>query len=222
LRDVVTLRPADLAFRAMGTDIRLIGHDVSRARRWLAGFEQTLSHFRPDSELSRLNADSRPVVPASHLLRTAIAAALWAARLTRGLVVPALGPWQEVIVLEDAISRPPGLRFDLGGSAKGLAADRLATAIRGTADCGGDIRVVGSRIVESDHGAYRIADGAIATSGTDRRGHHIFDPRTGRPARLRHTTATALAPTALEAEARAKAALISGDDAWLVHGGRLA
>jgi thiamine biosynthesis lipoprotein len=220
---LVTLPREDISFRAMGTDVRLIGHDVQRARRWLAHFARTLTTFDPTSELCRLNADPRRVVTASPLLCTAIEAALWAARLTDGLVVPTLGRWRDVHVLQDAIDRPPGTTFDLNGTAKGLAADRLATAIRGVADCGGDIRCVGTQDVHTPTGdVIRITDGAIATSGTDRRGHHVIDPRTRQPARTRHTTATALAPTALEAEARAKAALITGDDAWLVHGGHLA
>jgi thiamine biosynthesis lipoprotein len=71
--------------------------------------------------------------------------------------------------------------------------------------------------------------GGVATSGIDRRcwegGHHLLDPSTGRPAYTGLVGATALAPTAVEAEARAKAAVLSGPEGgrdWLTeHGGFL-
>jgi thiamine biosynthesis lipoprotein len=42
--------------------------------------------------------------------------------------------------------------------------------------------------------------------------HHLLDPSTGEPAWTGLIAATALAPTALEAEALAKAALLSGPE----------
>ena len=69
-----------------------------------------------------------------------------------------------------------------------------------------------------------LRDGAAATSGVTRRGWHLIDPGTGRPARTGVVQATALAPTALEAEVRAKAALLAGPEAGpehLAHGGLL-
>jgi len=77
---------------------------------------------------------------------------------------------------------------------------------------------------------HAAAEGAVATSGVTRRtwitgdgrSHHLIDPRTGRPADTGLIQVTALAPTAVEAEYRAKAALLSGLDGaleWLVHGG---
>ena len=80
---------------------------------------------------------------------------------------------------------------------------------------------------------FAVADGGVATSGITRRSwldargrpaHHLLDPATGRPAYTGVLQATALAPTALEAEWRAKAALLAGPDAaagWLPHGGVL-
>jgi thiamine biosynthesis lipoprotein len=76
-----------------------------------------------------------------------------------------------------------------------------------------------------------LADGGVATSGITRRSwldargrpaHHLLDPATGSPAFTGVVQATAIAPTALEAEVRAKAAVLSGPDAalcWLPHGG---
>jgi thiamine biosynthesis lipoprotein len=131
--------------------------------------------------------------------------------------------WEQIRVGEATVTRPPGLRIDLGGSAKGLAADWAASRLRGryVVDCGGDVRVGGTHDVALRGTAHtlRVADGAVATSGIDRRvwrcgdgshAHHLLDPGTGEPAWTGLISATALAPTALEAEALAKAALLSG------------
>lgn len=86
----------DEAFRAFGTDVRLIvqGHGaraaVARARELVLDYHQRLSRFRPDSEICALNCDPRAVVPASSLLRSAVRAGLWAAERSDGLVDPCL------------------------------------------------------------------------------------------------------------------------------------
>jgi len=86
----------DNAFDCMGCEVRVLlegpnanTHGV-RAQRWLRDFDARLSRFRPESELCRLNADPRSVVPASPLLRAAVHAGLWAAQRTDGLVDPTL------------------------------------------------------------------------------------------------------------------------------------
>jgi thiamine biosynthesis lipoprotein len=129
------------------------------------------------------------------------------------------------------------VRFDLGGSAKGFAADSAAAMLAEHAsfaiDVGGDIAVGGTagapRIaaVEDPLGRrdlrFRIARGAVATSGISRRiwhtsdgfGHHLIDPSSGRPAWTGVVQATALAETAVRAEALAKAALLAGPEAAL-------
>jgi FAD:protein FMN transferase len=82
-------------FRCMGTDVRLLWPDragLEDASAWLASFDARLSRFRPASELCALNADRRPAMPTSALLRAAVRAALWAARQTGGLVDPTVLP----------------------------------------------------------------------------------------------------------------------------------
>jgi thiamine biosynthesis lipoprotein len=139
------------------------------------------------------------------------------------------------------IRRPPGLELDLGGSAKGWAADRVATRLgrhgRCAVDCGGDLRLVAARGARPGpawevrvrhpltggpaHTLY-LREGGVATSGIDARlwvgprgtlAHHLIDPATGEPAWTGLLTVTALAETALQAEALAKAALLSGPPA---------
>jgi thiamine biosynthesis lipoprotein len=124
-----------------------------------------------------------------------------------------------------------------------MACDMLAARLAGHAlfaiDCGGDLRfggaAGGTREVRVEHPfdggvawAGELSACAIATSGTLRRrwpgGHHLIDPATGRPARTGLVQATAFAPTGLEAEVRAKAALLSGPGgapSWLAYGGVL-
>jgi thiamine biosynthesis lipoprotein len=91
----------DITFEAMGSHVRfLIGEPgpgmppaaeaAERERRFVLEFDAALSRFKPESELCRLNADPRRRVPASELLRRAVAAGLAAARRTEGLVDPTL------------------------------------------------------------------------------------------------------------------------------------
>jgi thiamine biosynthesis lipoprotein len=151
--------------------------------------------------------------------------------------------WREVAVDHAAgtIARPPGLRLDLGGSGKGHVADRvaalLAPARSWVVDCGGDVRLGGAHDVHVAHplggppaARLRLADMAVATSSVVRRAwrgedgarrHHLLDPETGRPAWSGVLAATALAPTALEAETLAKVAVLRGRADALAHGGVL-
>jgi thiamine biosynthesis lipoprotein len=274
----VTALSDDVAFDCMGTRVRLVGGDVAAGRAFLERYDATLSRFRPDSELCRLNAAAGGEAPASPLLRTALAAALWAAARTGGLVDPTLAPaleasgydrdrrvpelplaealltapprrraapdpdaaWRNIAVTEHTVRRPPGLRVDTGGTGKGLAADLLVTGVaravaarhrrRWAVDCGGDLRVcappedpfevhVQHPLSGETAHVFSMTRGAVATSGLNVRlwcapdgtpRHHILDPSTRQPAWTGLIQATALAPTALEAEARAKAALLTG------------
>jgi thiamine biosynthesis lipoprotein len=155
-------------------------------------------------------------------------------------------PRIEVDRLTHTVTRPPGVRFDSSGLAKGLFADLLGEQLRGHAsfavDCAGDMLLGGTAGIarrvdvagpfdrRTLH-AYDLTEGGVATSGIGKRSwfdadgrpaHHILDPSTGRPAFTGIVQVTALAPTALEAEVRSKAALLSGPeaaDAWLPDGG---
>lgn len=156
--------------------------------------------------------------------------------------------WRELEVDFEAgtITRPPGLMLDSGGLAKGLFADVLGAQLAShpsfAIDCAGDLLVGGSAhskrplIVESPFDGrtlhtFELSHTGVATSGIGRRSwlerdgcpaHHLLDPSSGRPAFTGIVQVTALAPSALEAEIKAKAALLSGPDAaprWLAHGG---
>jgi FAD:protein FMN transferase len=282
---------ADLSFRAMGSEIRLIidepgpaaiesGEMAAHCRLLVEEFDARLSRFRPDSELCALNADQRSEVPASRLLRDAVRSGIRAAQASGGLVDPTLvgeleragyarslegvepaslrdalliapdrrparpnpgSRWREVEVDEafGVIRRPVGLRFDTGGTGKGLAADLLAERLQGygrfVVDCGGDLRIGGESLalapievhvenpLTKEHGhVIELSGGAVASSGIDirvwrradgRYAHHLLDPATGESAWTGLIGATALAPTALEAETLSKSALLSGPEA---------
>jgi thiamine biosynthesis lipoprotein len=143
--------------------------------------------------------------------------------------------WRGFRVAGDAVRRPPGVRFDTGGTGKGLAADavaqRLAAAgvARFAVDCGGDIAVRGRHGIEVEHPltgesvqTLHVESGGVATSGIGRRiwrrrdgsyAHHLLDPSTGEPAWTGLISATAIGDSALEAETLAKQALLSGPKA---------
>jgi thiamine biosynthesis lipoprotein len=136
---------------------------------------------------------------------------------------------------------PSDVRIDLGGVAKGWAADqaarRLAAFGPALVDAGGDIAVSGPMADGSPWpiaianpfdpddrlGLLQIVQGAVATSGRDYRHwqcggvaqHHIIDPRTSRPAETDVVAATVVAPDGPSAEMAAKVALILGSRAGL-------
>ncbi len=89
---------ASASWRALGTSAELVTTDAAAlaaaraaVERELAAVDLAASRFRPDSELTALNAaGGRPTI-VSPLLAQAIGVALRAARTTRGAVDPTLG-----------------------------------------------------------------------------------------------------------------------------------
>jgi thiamine biosynthesis lipoprotein len=199
----------------------------------------TLLH---DIEAAGYLTDLRPPLP--------LKLALGLAPRRRPAGPSAAARWRHVAYDRAAgvVRRPPGVGLDSGGLAKGLLADVLAGALDAHAafavDCAGDLRLGGAAGLERPvqvespfdrrvlH-TFARAQGGVATSGVGRRSwldargrpaHHLLDPATGRPAYTGLVQVTALAPTALEAEIRAKAALLSGPATardWLPDGGVL-
>lgn len=260
---------------------------AEQGRDLLLDAHRRLSRFDRESELCRLNRDSRAEVPASPLMRRLAAAVRTAGSRSGGLVDATLldaieragyagslqgegtassspslladqdaaparpnpaAAWRTVGVDEEAgtVIRPPGVKIDSGGIAKGLLADMVGASLRASrsfaVDCCGDIRLGGTsgrpRAVRVDDPfgggvlhELSLSEGAVATSGITRRSwrgpdaraaHQILDPCSGRPAFTGILQATAIAPTALLAEVFAKSALLSGPERafeWLPFGG---
>jgi thiamine biosynthesis lipoprotein len=253
---------------------------VELEREW----EATFSRFRPDSELSRLNARSGETVAVSARLYTGVTAALDAVHATGGLfdptILPALlalgydrtfddvrerGTGDREQVREStaacgllfhrpdapvpcslfpvpSVTLPPGVTLDLGGIAKGLYADELAARLAGwpggCVSSGGDLRVWGlppagerwmvgiedPQQLEHDLALLELQDGAVATSGTNRRSwrhagravHHLIDPRSGRPADHGLRSVSVVAATAARAEVWSTALFAGGLDDGLL------
>jgi FAD:protein FMN transferase len=270
-----------IEFRAMGSHMMAaLDTDDSEADRlleqvpeWFERWEQSLSRFRPNSELSMLN--SAGYLPdASPTMAEVVTEAIKAAQLTGGLVNPAMLPaveaagydrtfdildpdaqpfrplnqwsddWRGIEVKGREVRLPRGVRIDLGGIAKGWAADRAARGLakHGPAlvDAGGDISITGSMSdgtswpigisdpFDPEQQLHLLALGkcGVATSGRDFRRwqkggvnqHHIIDPRTGKPSTTDVLSATVVGPNAGRAEVAAKAAFLLGSHeglAWI-------
>lgn len=127
-----------------------------------------------------------------------------------------------------------GVHLDLGGIAKGYAADRAAEILAHAGAClvdaGGDIAVHGRPWpigVETADGTLtlELEHGAVATSGRDRRRwsrngedqHHLIDPATARPAEGDLERVTVVAASAAEAEVLAKALFLAGAHAAVLE-----
>jgi thiamine biosynthesis lipoprotein len=170
------------SFNAMGTDVEVLldAPDSRDAAAALDGveaeferLEQTLSRFRPDSELSRLNTAGRLHGASDDLVRV-VELALEARAETGGLfdptvhdalvaagydrtfddiaangaaVMPAPHCGGEVRVNGTTIELEPGTHIDLGGIGKGYAVDRACDLLAPAGPClvnaGGDLAVRG-------------------------------------------------------------------------------
>jgi thiamine biosynthesis lipoprotein len=186
---------------------------------WLHEVDRRFSTYQAESEVSRLQRGEIKVADCSADLRHVldVCADLW--RETDGYF--------------DAYA---GGQLDPSGYVKGwsveVASARLAAAgsTRHYINAGGDIRMrggnpdgepwrVGIRHPwEADKVSWVLAvtEGAVATSGTYERGHHIVNPRTGKPAQgLR--SVTVVGPDLSLADAYATAALAMGEAgiSWL-------
>jgi thiamine biosynthesis lipoprotein len=89
---------ASASFRSLGTTATVVVSDaeaLDESRQILATelarFDEACSRFRPDSELSRANAQAGHAVRIGPLLARATEVAMYAADATHGLVTPTLG-----------------------------------------------------------------------------------------------------------------------------------
>lgn len=277
-------------FQAMGCDMSAIADSdtveaasaLAQAPLWFEAWEQALSRFRADSELSMLNRFAGYWFAPGETLWDVLQHALRAAHLTQGLASPtllaqlesagydrsfdtlteqrgaraasapaAVHDWRQIEfdAAAHALRIPAGMRLDLGGIAKGWAAEQAARLLEEhgaiMVNAGGDIAARGTRgngepwpvgVTDPRPGnaqdtvarldVLMVTNCGVATSGTDFRRwqhdgqprHHIIDPRSGLPADTDVLAATVIAPTTIDAEAAAKAALILGSTdglAWI-------
>jgi thiamine biosynthesis lipoprotein len=141
-----------------------------------------------------------------------------------------------------------GVRIDLGATAKALAADQAAAAAHQATGAGvlvglgGDLAIAGEpaeggwriRVTDDHRGPHTAAgqyislsEGGLATSSTTVRNHrqgaetvhHVIDPKTARPARVRFRTVSVAAASCLDANIASTAAIVRGEPAigWLLN-----
>ncbi|MFF5293083.1 FAD:protein FMN transferase [Paractinoplanes globisporus] len=200
----------ELADDRPGPELRALIDDVCR---WLHEVDARFSTYKEDSEVSRMRRGELTLADCSDDLRHVLNACA--------------DLWRDTDGYFDAYAGGP---LDPSGYVKGwsveVASARLAAAgsVNHYINAGGDIRMRGHH---PDGGPWRVGirhpweadkvswvlaltDGAIATSGTYERGHHVINPRTGQPARgLR--SVTVVGPDLTLADAYATAALAMGE-----------
>jgi thiamine biosynthesis lipoprotein len=205
-------------FRAMGCEVVLAGGDPGEIAAVFERWEAVFSLFRPESELSRVNASRSHVLAVSPFFAATLQVALDATSDTAGLVDPGLGVG-DVRLAGTLLSRGR-VALDLNGVVKALAVDEAAATLDGLGfvSAGGDLAVRGPVDVGlPGGGAVRVVEGGLATSGTATRGRHLIDPRTGLPTDSPWEQVTVSGATCLAADVAAKAAYLLGEDGpdWL-------
>lgn len=275
------------SFRAMNCAMSAVVYATAPAataalhavEAWMRRVEMTLSRFRPDSELSQLNAHAGQPFSAGPILWEVTQAALAAAASSEGVFDPTIArallaagydrsfeklaacppgapsspplhppaaTWQDIHLdsSQHTITLPRGVQLDLGGIAKGWAADRalamLAPFGPACVDAGGDLAVgaappesegwpVGIAdplLPEQDIALLHVAHVGVATSGTDfrrwrqghRMQHHIIDPQRQHPAQTDILCSTVVAASATAADVAALVLTVlnsEGANTWL-------
>ena len=124
-------------FRAMGTTISLLLPEqqselgLQIVQTLFAEWEQTLSRFLPESELSRLNQQAGKSVAVSDLLYTVLATALTAAQATEGVYDPAMLEQLVQVGYDRTFEELPAARFapllpgEPGGGWRGIRIDTI-------------------------------------------------------------------------------------------------
>ena len=201
-------------------DLLLLGQQI--ARQSSGAFDISLGALK---KLWAIETDA-PQVPTAEQLATAL----------RGIGPQALQ--FDGLQVKKSI---PELQIDLGGIAKGYAVDRALEVLRragigsASVNAGGDIALLGNKQgrpwrigIQHPRKAgelltrLAVKNQAVVSSGDyerffERDGiryHHIFDPRTGQPARLCQSV-TVVAADAASADALATAAFVLGPQAGL-------
>lgn len=233
----------------------------------LAHIDSLFNRHSQDSELYRVNREaSSRVSPDFQFL---VERSLDFARLTGGAFNPALGAlvdlwgigseapripdpgeiektldncrWEGIIIDEGSVVKPLETRLDLGGIAKGFAADQIREHFKHNSvesaiiNLGGNVLVMGEKPdgsawkigVQNPHsnrgdyvGILHLRDTSMVTSGNyeryfEERGiryHHLFDGRTGYPANNGLSSVTVITRSSLEADALSTSLFVMGLD----------
>jgi len=144
--------------------------------------------------------------------------------------------YRKVVIVDNKLRLPQNMAIELGGIAKGYAADEACRILKehgiddGFVDLGGNVVAMGKKTVgirnplsENDgdyFGTVNLTDCAVATSGGYERYfeqdgvkyHHIFDTSTGYPAKTDVLSATVICDTAIDADCWSTILFSSGID----------
>lgn len=209
----------------MGTLVRIVWEGDAGAARTgfarIAELEAKLSDYRAESEINR--ACREPGFELSGDVAALLRVALTVAEETGGAFDPTLAAvtrhsphppedwgWRKVR-LDGRRVWTNGTCFDLGGIAKGFAAQEALRAMaalgvkRAMVAADGDICVgEGEWRIGAQGRALTLTEACISTSGNDSQPGHVFDPRTGRR-EWRKGSVTALSRDGARADALATA-----------------
>ena len=197
---------------------------VGKFRAEMERLESMFSVFRPESEISRINAGTLHHLDASPEVMEVLDACNWLEQASGGAF--------SIRRSRDATDINPS------GFVKGWATERASMVFADAglshwyAGVGGDIIARGGlngdgpwRVGIADPrdagmlvGTVEITDGAVATSGTAERGKHLWDPRTGEPA-THYLSVTVSGPSLTLADAYATTVFVMGESgpAWLAQ-----
>jgi len=164
----------------MGTAVTVVlpASDVAAAtdvELLFTTWEATLSRFRPESELSRLNAAAGRAVDCSPLLLRVVETAVRAARATDGIFDPTLQPHLAALgydrTFDDvAPDGPPAAPIGPGGSWSAIEVDRVAGTIRLPVGAGLDLGGIAKGMAVDDAIAGLVRRGvasAVVEAGGD-------------------------------------------------------
>ncbi|MBP2378387.1 thiamine biosynthesis lipoprotein [Microbacterium phyllosphaerae] len=192
----------------------------------LRDIDRLFSTYRPDSDINRIRRGELSVAEADARVVVVADACARAEAATDGLFSASWRGW-----------------FDPTGYVKGWAVEEasrrhlqplLSSSVAVGINAGGDLQLFTAPDADwrwhvgiaDPHAPGRlvatmeVANGAVATSGTAERGHHIIDPRTGDPA-TGVASATIVADSLTRADIWATAAVVAGtaDRSWLEKSG---
>jgi thiamine biosynthesis lipoprotein len=188
----------------------------------LQRLEEMFSVFRETSEISRINAGTLHHLDASSEVIEVLDHCV-------GLEQKSNGAFSIRRAKNDSVINPSGF-------VKGWAGEHVANQIRNQGvqhfyvGIGGDFACVGGMTPETPWrfgitdpydasqfvGTVEAIDGAVATSGIAERGHHIWDPRSGKPADA-FASVTVVGPQLMWADAYATTIFVMGESGleWL-------
>ncbi|MDO4270050.1 MAG: FAD:protein FMN transferase [Eubacteriales bacterium] len=254
-----------MSVKVLGKESEALAQDCERRINEL---ERELSRTREESGVWLLNHANGKAVPITDREADVLAAALAISGQTGGLYDPTVAPLTDLWGVGTEYAHVPeqreianallqvgasklhlsadgrqvqadgGAQLDLGGIAKGYAADECAAILRaadtsGLLTLGGNIYAVGTNhgepwvigIADPDESTDYIAtvavqDKSVVTSGDyeryfeqdGKRYHHIFDPRTGYPADNGLRSVTVIDENSTRADALTTALFVMGLD----------